>query len=135
MEPRMAIAPIQTVNEAVVKPLINFLSFELPVFVFIKEAKVSNIPSISIISPNIVPSVKQSTINMLLPATNVESVILIIPSIAPATPIKITAIAQLLIIAVWLSSFSLLPNKIPNIPPMIMEIVLIIVPINACSPN
>ena len=68
--PTMAIAPMQTVREAVTNALTNCRSPSLPVFFFSHSPKRSNPFSIPRSSPMTVPAARQSTTSMDLPLTS-----------------------------------------------------------------
>ena len=61
MAPMMAMAPMQTVRDAVTKPLTKPWSFALPVFLFSHSPKRSKRCSILMISPMSPPKARQMT--------------------------------------------------------------------------
>ena len=124
----MAMAPMQTVREAVTKAFTNCLSPSLPVFRFSHSPKRSKPFSMPISSPMTVPMARQSTTSMDLPLTRVLPSILSMPCMAPAMAMNRVLTPQAVVRDCCCSCFRSLPVKWPISPPRMMAALLITVP-------
>ena len=133
----MAIAPMQTVSEAVTKALTNSASPLLPVFAFSHSPNCSKRSSMRAASPRRVPSARQSTTSMDFPLASSPASIFSIPCIAPATAMNRTLTPQAFVKESCCSSWISFPAKCPTSPPATMLAPLMIVPspVIFCQPH
>ena len=94
MAPTMAMAPMDTVREAVTKAWTNLVSPLFPVFSFSHSPNFWKPASMPISSPITVPMARQRTTSMDRPPLSAPFSIFSMPSMAPATAMNSTLTPQ-----------------------------------------
>ena len=124
----MAIAPMQTVRDALTKALTNVLSLAFPVLTFSHCPSRSNAPSMFSASPITAPMARHPMISSAPLLTTFPSCTVSIPSMAPEMAINSVPTPQTFIsvsCALWLRTR---PNNAPHTPPARIAAVLMTVP-------
>ena len=121
-------APIHTVREVFTKPSTNFVSRSFLVFSFSHSPKCSRCFSMFNISPMREPMAKEPIIIMVPPLVSPDSVTVIIFSMAPPMPRKMTQSPVAFMMVSCILTFMALPKRAPRRPPNNMPPTLMSVP-------
>ena len=121
IEPMTAMAPMQTVRDAVTKPSTNRVSPPLPVFCWSQCPKRSMRSSRSMASPMTAPPMRLASIQFVPTSVTPPSApICSISLTVPVKPRNITATAQAIMMAFWKRSDISRPHPSPKSPPPTM---------------
>ena len=128
MDPMIAIAPMETVRDAVTKAFTKPTSPLLPVLAFSHSPNASNPFSMPIRSPITVPTARHSTTSMDFPLLMAPSLMRSIPSIAPAMAMNRMLTPQARFRDSCCSGLNHFPANCPTNPAATMLTLLMIVP-------
>ena len=129
MEPMTAIAPMQTVNEAVTKPSTKRVSPLLPVFRRSQMPNFSMRSSMLMASPMRAPPMRLASMQFVPTSARPPPSSASISLTAPVRPRKMTATAQAIMSVFWKRSEIKRPQPSPSIPPATMPATFAKIPI------